>query len=227
MGNLERAFRYPFSGEEWKSKFAFGGVLYILGSMFGFIPWVGGFFWLLVVFLPLGYAYKIFRGSLGGQEGPLPGWGEWGDLFTHGLFVFLISLGYGIIPGILYWAGKALWHGGGFAAFLGVLFIILGIGIGLVAFFLLPMAVAFFARENESFAAAFRWSGMVEKIWMVQRDYFIGWLACLLFFLILVFVRAYFLYVGWILYALGIFYLSLAVATYFGRLCHESMEVRH
>jgi len=226
MGNLERAFRYPFSGEEWRSKFAFGGVLCILGSILGFIPWVGVIFCLLIAFLPLGYAYKVFRGSLDGLEGGLPGWSEWGDLFTHGLFVFLISLAYGIIPGILYWTGKALWFGGGFAAFLGVLFIILGVGIGLVAFFLLPMAIAFFGRENESFAAAFRWSGMVEKIWMVQRDYFVGWIASLICFLILAFVRAYFLYAGWILYALGVFYLSLVAAAFFGRLCHESMESR-
>jgi Ca2+/Na+ antiporter len=137
-----------------------------------------------------------------------------------------VSLGYWIIPGILYWLGKALWYGGGFGAFLGVLFLILGIGIGLVAFFLFPMALAFFSRENESFAAAFRWSGMVEKIWMVQRDYFAGWVATLVFFLVLVFVRAYFLYLGWILYALGVFYLSLVAADFFGRVCRESMEVR-
>ena len=227
MGNLESAFRYPFSGEGWGSKFAFGAVLNILGALLGFIPWVGGILWMLMAFLPLGYAYKIFHDHFGGLGGPLPGWGEWGGLFTQGWFVFLISLGYGIVPGLLYWSGKMLWHGGGFSAFVGVLFIIPGIGIGLVAFFLLPMALAFYARESQSFGAAFRWSGMVEKIWEVQREYFIGWLASLVFFLILIFVRAYFLYIGWILYALGIFYLSLVVACFFGRVCHESMEARH
>ena len=226
MGNLERSFRYPFSGEGWGSKFFFGGVLYVLGSLFGFIPWVGGIFWLVVAFLPWGYAYKVFRDHLRGVEGSLPGWGEWQDLFIHGVFAFLIFLGYGVIPGVLIWLGKAFWGGGGFGAFVGVLFLILGAGILLVVSFFLPMALAFFARENESFAAAFRWSGIVEKIWMVQRDYFIGWLASLIFLLILIFLRANFLYVGWILYAMGIFYLSLVAANFFGRVCHESMEVR-
>lgn len=227
MGNLEIAFRYPFSGEEWRSKFALGGVLYILGSILGFIPWVGGLLWLLVAFLPLGYAYRVFRDHLRGAGERLPGWEDWGDLLTRGLFVFLVSIGYGVLPGILYWAGKALWHSGGFSAFLGVLFIILGIGIGLVALFLLPMALVFFVKENESFGAAFRWSGMIEKIWMVQRDYFVGWLASLISLLILVFVRTYFLYVGWLLYALGVFYLSLVVANFFGRVCRESKAVEH
>jgi hypothetical protein len=223
MGNLETAFRYPFSGGEWRSKFALGGVFYILGSVLGFIPWVGGICWLLVAFIPQGYAYRIFRDHLRGTEGPLPGWENWGDLFTHGLFVFLVAFGYGIIPVILYWLGETLWHKGGFGAFLGVLFTILSFGIGLVALFFLPMALAFFAKEKETFAPAFRWSGMVEKIWMVQRDYFIGWLAILISLLILLFVRAHFLYVGWILYALGFFYLSLVVANFFGRVCRGSM----
>ena len=226
MGNLEKACRYPFSGEGWKFKLAFGGVLYTIGDGLGAIPFVGWIFWVLVAFLPLGYAYKIFRDHLGGMEGLLPGWEEWGDLFTHGVYVFLISLGYWLIPAVLYWLGTALWYGGGFSIFIGVLFIILGVGIGLVAFFLLPMALAFHARGNESFSAAFRWSGIVEKIWMVQREYFIGWLASLISFLILLFVRTHFHYVGWVLYAFGLFYLSLVVAYFFGRLCRESMEVR-
>ncbi len=226
MGDLEKALRYPVSGEGWGAKLALGGGLYILGSLLEFIPWVGLIFSILLALIPLGYAYQVFRIHLRGPEGPLPSWGGWGELFTLGLSVFFISLGYWIIPGILYWMGKVLWDNGGVAAFLGVLFLILGIGVGLVAFFLLPMALAFYGREEESFWAAFRWSGIVEKIWVVQREYFIGWLASLVFFLILLLVRAYFLYLGWILYALGVFYLTLAAAFFFGRVCRVSMEGR-
>jgi hypothetical protein len=224
MGDLEKSFRYPLTGEGWGPKFAFGGILYVLGSLLGFLPWMGWIFCILIAFLPLGYAYKVFRDHLGGAGGPLPAWADWGELFTMGLFVFLLSLGYWIIPGLIYWLGKALWDSGGFAAFLGVLFIILGLGVGLVAFFLLPMALAFYARQNESFTAAYRWSGIVEKIWVVQREYFIGWLACLIFLLVLLFVRTYFLYVGWVLHAFGVFYLSLAAAHLFGCLCRQGME---
>jgi hypothetical protein len=226
MGNLEIAFRYPFSGEGWGAKFVFGGILYVLGAILGFIPGVGGVLWMLTAFLPLGYAYEIFRNHLQGVEGPPPAWGKWDELYIQGLWVFLISLGYWILPGLLYWLGKMFWGGGGFSVFLGVLFIILGVGIGLVAFFLLPMAIAFYATENGSFGAAFRWSEIVEKIWVVQREYFIGWLACLILFLVLLFVRTYFLYIGWILHAFGFFYLSLVVANLFGRVGRESMEAR-
>ncbi|NWF57258.1 MAG: DUF4013 domain-containing protein [Syntrophaceae bacterium] len=225
MGDLEKALRYPFTGEGWRAKLAFGAVLYILGNLLGFIPWVGWIFSILVMLIPLGYAYMVFRNHLRGPEGsPLPPWGEWGNLFTRGLSVFLISLGYWIIPGILYWLGKFLWDSGGIAAFLGVLFLILGVGFSLVAFFFLPMALAFYGRDEESFWAAFRWSGIVERIWVVQREYFVGWLASLIFFVVLLLINAYFLYLGWILYSMGIFYLTLAAAHYFGRVCRVSME---
>ncbi len=226
MENLEKALRYPLNGEGWGAKFALGGSLYILGSLLGFIPWVGWIFSILLAFFPLGYAYLVFRNHLQGSEGPLPAWGAWGELLTRGLSVFSISLGYFIIPIILFLLGKALWDSGGVYAFLGILFLIPGIGVGLVAFFLLPMALAFYGREEESFWAAFRWSGIVEKIWMVQKEYFIGWLASLFFFLALLLVRAYCLYLGWILCALGIFYLTLAAAYFFGRVCRVSMEGR-
>lgn len=226
MGDLEKALRYPLSGEGWKGKLALGGALYLLGSLMGFIPWAGWVLSILLSLIPMGYAYLVFRNHLRGPETPLPAWGGWGGLFSRGLSVFFIFLGYGIIPGVLYWMGKVLWERGAVAAFLGVLFLILGIGVGLVVFFLLPMALAFYGREEESFWSAFRWSGIVEKIWMVQREYFIGWMASLIFFLILLLVRTYFLYVGWVLYALGVFYLTLAAAYFFGRVCRASMEVR-
>ena len=226
MGDLEASFRYPLTGEGWAAKFAFGSILYILSTLLGFIPWVGWVFALLISFLPWGYAYRSFRDHLRGSEGPLPAWTDWEHLFRQGLSVFFITLGYGIIPGLVYWLGMVLWESGGFAVFLGVLFIILGLGVGLVAFFFLPMAMAFYAREEESLATAFRWSGIVEKIWLVQREYFIGWLSGLVFFLVLLFVRSYFLYVGWVLYAAGLFYLSLAASHFFGRVCRASLEAK-
>ena len=223
MGNLEQAIKYPFAEAQWEPKFLLGGILSILGAGLGFIPYVGFIFWILVSFWVLGYAYKIFRDHLRGEDRPLPVWGEWGDLFIRGVFVFLISLGYWIIPFFLYWFGKTFWHQGGFAAFIGVLFLSIGVGVGLVAFFLLPMALAFYVEEKEFFAAAFRWKGIVEKIWVVQREYFVGWLAGLIIFLALLYLRTEVPYVGWILYALGSFYLSVVMANLFGRICREGM----
>ncbi|MBP1722831.1 MAG: hypothetical protein H6Q44_536, partial [Deltaproteobacteria bacterium] len=75
MSDLEKALRYPLGGEGWGTKLAIGGVLYILGSLLGFIPWVGWIFSILLAFIPLGYAYLVFRNYLHGSEGPLPAWG--------------------------------------------------------------------------------------------------------------------------------------------------------
>jgi hypothetical protein len=220
MGNLEKALKYPFTGQGWGPKFFLGGILNVIAGALGFIPYVGIILMLLFSFFPLGYMYKIFRNHLIGQEEPLPEWGDWSGLFFKGVFVFLIGLGYGIIPGILYWLGKSLWYEGGFFSFLGVLFLIMGVGIGLVAFFLFPMALAFFASRGD-FMAAFHWKGIVEKIWLVQKEYFVGWLASLILILALLFIQTQILFVGWVFYAFGFFYLCVAMAYLFGTICRE------
>jgi len=226
MGNLEKALHYPVASEGWGPKLMVGSVLFIIGSALGFIPLVGWIFCLLFSFFPLGYTYKIFWTHLQGEEGSLPGWVKWGELFQSGFFMFFIFLGYGILPAFLFWAGMKLWHVGGFATFGGVLFILLGFGGGLVALFLVPMALAFYAQENGSFAAAFRWNRIVEKIWVVQREYSVSWLTGAVLFLILLFVRTHFLYVGWILFAFGFFYLALVMAYLFGRICREGLKTK-
>ena len=224
MGNLEKAFKYPVAFEGWGPKFMVGGVLFIIGTALGFIPRVGWIFCLLFSFFSLGYAYNIFCSHLQGEEGALPGWVKWGELFRNGVFVFFILLSYGLLPAFLFWAGMKLWHAGGFAAFGGVLFILLGLVGGLVALFLVPMALAFYAREKGALRAAFRWNRLVEKIWVVQREYSVSWLAGAILFLILLFVRTHFLYVGWILSAFGFFYLLLVMAHLFGRICREGLQ---
>ena len=110
MENLERALKYPFTEEGWAPKFILGGLLIFLGDALGFVPYLGVIFWLLFFFFPVGYAYKIFRNHLEERESSLPAWEDWGELWRRGLYVFLITLGYGLVPGILYWAGLNLWY---------------------------------------------------------------------------------------------------------------------
>ena len=224
MGNLEKALKFPFAEPGWGPKFALGAVFNIIGAALGFIPYIGVVFWLLFSFFPLGYAYKIFNHYLQGTEGPLPAWEKWEDLFLRGLFVFLITLGYGIIPMILYWLGLSLWNAGGFAAFIGVFSLILSMAVSLAAFFLYPMALALYAAGGESFAAAFRWNRIVEKIWIVQKEYLTGWLVSLAIFLALLFLRNQVLYLGWILYAVGFFYFCLTLSFLFGKICREGVR---
>jgi len=221
MGNLERALKYPFSGEGWMAKFILGGFFCALASLLNFIPFIGWIFWVLISLVPLGYAYGVFKDRLAGKAGPLPSWRGWGDFVYRGFFVFLIVLAYGIVPGILYGIGEILWTAGRFAAFFGVLFLILGVGIGLAVSFLLPMAVALYAGQGEFFTAAFRWNQIVEKIWLVQKEYFTAWLAGLILFLALLFLRSHILFLGWILYSFGFFYFLLVTAHLLGEVCRE------
>ena len=221
MGNLEKALKYPFSGEGWMAKFILGGFFCALASLLSFIPFIGWIFWILISLVPFGYAYGVFKDRLAGEAESLPAWSAWGDLGYRGFFVFLIVLAYGIVPGILYGIGEVLWKAGGFAAFFGVLFLILGVGIGLAASFFLPMAFVLYAGQGEYFAAIFRWNQMVEKIWLVQKEYFTAWLAGLILFMALLFLRTHILFLGWILYSFGFFYFLLIVAQLFGEVCRE------
>lgn len=225
MGNVEGALKYPFSGEGWAARFTLGGFLCVLASALGFIPFVGWIFWLVISLIPLGYAYGIFQDRVSGKEGPLPSWSGWGDLLYRGFYVSLILLAYGIIPGILYWIGDKLWTAGGFAAFFGTLFLIMGVGIGLASSFLLPMALAIYAIEGEFLTAAFRWNRIVEKIWLIQKEYFIAWLVGLILFLALLFVKMHIFFIGWILYGFGFFYLSLVLAHLFGEVSRDGKNL--
>jgi hypothetical protein len=221
MGNLERALKFPFSGEGWMLKFILGGALCTLASLLNFVPFVGWLFWILISLAPLGYAYGVFEDRLTGKAGSLPAWTAWGDLVYRGFFVFLIVLVYGIVPGVLYTVGEFLWTAGGFASLFGVPFVILGVGIGLAVSFLLPMAFAVYAGEGEFLAAVFRWNRIVERIWLVQKEYFAAWLAGLVLLLALLFLRLHILFLGWILYSFGFFYFLLVAAYLFGEVCRE------
>jgi hypothetical protein len=221
MGSLESALKFPFADPGWKPKLVFGGVLNLIAAALGFVPYIGVLFWVIFSFLPLGYAYKILSEQLQGKEGILPAWEGWEDLFKRGFFVFLVVFGYWVLPGVLYWIGMNLWYGSGFSAFIGVFFLILGFAIGLVAFFLLPMALAFYIQKGEHLTTAFQWKGIVEKIWLVQREYFIAWVASLVLFAALLFLRTQVPFLGWILFAFGSFYVSLVIANLFGKICRE------
>ena len=224
MGILERALKHPFRDPGWGAKLILGGLLYVIAGALGFIPYVGSIFCLLISFIPLGYAYTVFLDRMQSKEGPLPPWGRWGDLFRQGFFLSLIGLGYFFIPGVLYWLGLYLWYDGGFSAFLGVLFLVLGVGIGLVACFLWPMAVAFYAAQKEVLTAAFCWKGIIEKLWLVQRDYFINWLASLVIMLALLYIYSRIHYLGWILFAFGLFYVTLVFAALYGEICRDGAK---
>lgn len=221
MGNLEKALRNPWGQPGWGMKLLIGGGLNLFGSVLGFIPFVGVFLWFILSLFPIGYAYRVLQNSLLGMSEDLPAWENWGSLFGCGFFVFLICLGYGIIPCFFYWLGKSLWYGGGVGAFIGVLCLILGIASGLVAFFLLPMALVLYASHGELLGTAFHWRSIVEKIWLIQKDYFVGWIAALILLLAVHFFRLEVPLIGLIIYSFLIFYISISLAYLFGNISRD------
>ncbi len=225
MGILERSLKYPFSEPGWGPKFVLGAVVCLIAAALEHIPYAGKILFFLITFLPFGYAYAVFRNHLQGKREGLPEWGSWGSLLQQGFFLFLIGLAYCFLPGVLYGLGQQFWQEGGISMFLGVLFITLGVGIGLVACFLLPMAVAFYATQRESLTAAFQWRSIVERIWMVQGQYFVSWLASFVIFLALLYVWTQIPAVGWFIFGIGLFYFSLVVASLFGRACQAVEKV--
>lgn len=222
MGNLERALKYPFGEPGWGPKFVLGAIICLIAAALEMIPYVGKIIFFLLTLLPFGYAYRAFGNHLQEKAEGLPEWKDWGGLLRQGFFLFLIGLGYFFIPVLLYGIGQRFWYDGGFSAFLGVLFIPLGVGFGLVAGFLFPMAVASYAIENESLGAAFQWRRIVERIWVVQRQYVMSWLASIIIWMALLYVWTQILVVGWFLFGIGLYYFSLVVASLFGRACRES-----
>ncbi len=221
MGNLEKALKYPWGQPGWGTKFLIGGILNLLGVVLSFIPLAGIILWFILSLFPLGYSYRVLQNSVLGIREELPAWEKWGSLFGQGFFIFLICLGYGIIPYFFYWLGKSLWYGGGIGAFLGVLCLILGISSGLVAFFLLPMAIVLYASHGEMLGTAFHWRSIVEKIWLIQKDYFISWLAALILLFAVHFFRLGIPFLGLIIYSFAVFYISICLAYLFGIIARD------
>jgi hypothetical protein len=170
--DVGKAFSFVFDDEEWVTKTLIAaGILFvgILLSIF-VIPAI------LAGLLLAGYGLEITRRVIRGESKVLPAWDNWGGLFTDGLMVAVISLVYAL-PIII--AGFCLGTPIGILAdqneaassvlssFLGCLNFLWAI----VMSFLLPPAIAFFAKEG-NLGAAFRFGDILKFV----RDHFTTYL---------------------------------------------------
>ncbi len=113
--DIGKAFSYVFDDEHWISKVLIGGLLI-------WIP--------IVNFAVFGYMIKIAQNVAQGNPHPLPEWGEFGDHFMRGFYVFVIYLVYllpiFILEGLFFCvtgglaAGSRRGEGGAAAALLGL-----------------------------------------------------------------------------------------------------------
>lgn len=141
---LEDGLSYPVRGD-WIGRTIIGGVL----LFFSFL--------LLPVFVVQGYLYKVMEGTISGEDTP-PEFANWGELLSRGLGVTVIGFVYSIVPVLAYWfiafsllgAGSAVGgDAGGLLAGAGVLALILLLPVLLLVYYLVPAAIANYARTGD------------------------------------------------------------------------------
>ena len=163
---IGKAFRYVFDDEQWISKVLIGGLLI-------WIP--------IVNFAVFGYMIKIAQNVAQGNPRPLPEWGEFGDHFMRGFYVFVIYLVYlmpiFILEGLFFCvtgglaAGSRRGEGGAAAALLGLCFFPLIIIVALALSFVLYAALARYVATN-SLSESFKFAEVIASV----RSNFTPWL---------------------------------------------------
>lgn len=101
--DIGSAFTFAFDDEEWIKKIAIGGAIYFGAALLS--PILVG----LALFLPiLGYMLETLKSVRDGQPTPLPGWDNFGDLFSKGGMVVVIAIVYYLPMIVLYCASFAV-----------------------------------------------------------------------------------------------------------------------
>ncbi len=83
--DIERVLTYPTEGDD-------AVVTLLLGGIFSFL-----WFLFIPIFLITGYLVRALRAGIEGAEEP-PAFDKWGDLLKEGLFAFIISFVYQLVP---------------------------------------------------------------------------------------------------------------------------------
>lgn len=172
---LGDALAYPRRGESWLETVGIGGILVLLGSL------------ILIPLIPLEGYYKrvLARGARGNPQPPA--FEEWVELTVDGIKMYLIQIAYGIVPAILLLSGALIAGIGGVtevsaAAGIGVFVAVVGILLGVLAVYLIPVAMTNFAYHDD-LSAAFDVDRVLEAGFTM--DYFVAFLLAVLVGLVL------------------------------------------
>jgi hypothetical protein len=195
------AFTYPFKRKE-KVKYL------LIGSLCS-----------LVLPLIFGYFIRTYRKIIHGEDKEPPPWDDMMEIFSQGMIGLFIVLIYIFFPLLLILIGYLLIGGGdylisseGAISFTGMLcsiLIIIGILLLLVAIFLLPMALAFYADTLDIMEALYLHQ-VVAKIFAIIEDYC---MAIFIFSIVSLAILGIFIFI----FPLAIFYLYLFFAWVFGQ----------
>ena len=224
---LARAAAFPFEDRGWRSKLVIGGAV---GLAVEALFVVVGFLFsrelaleasplaLVVNFPALGFVLRAFRGALAApQAEAMPEWRRWPDLFLRGLLLFVLGLGYGILPLLLIISGLGLLVRGGVALVLGLVMMLLGMLAGLTLGFFLPMAVARYLEERRV-EAAFHPALVWQSIRKVLAEYLAAYLLGIGSFIVVGLIGVI-PYLGPMAWPFLTFYLLVAGARLFGGVC--------
>jgi hypothetical protein len=185
---LSDALSFPRRGDDWLSTLLVGGILTLLG------------FLILPVFVVQGYLVRVLDRAARRERTP-PSFTEWGTLFVDGLKVLVVNLVYGlpvfVLGVVVFGAAVIIVPGepmvvdsvepggappvpqstgsGGLLVF--VALVALVALLGLVVSYLLPAALANFAREDR-LGAAFAFRTVLAGAF--TRDYAVAWLLAMI-----------------------------------------------
>jgi len=207
---LDKTLQLPVKNKESIIRFIIGGLLDI-------VP--------IANLLSSGYAFLLMRRQI--LEKPpeeIPEWDNWGTLFKYGIFTFLISLGYSIIPIAIFGLGiAAMYPQIAFLKFIGVTLVVLGGVCFLAAFFFLPMGLILFAIEDE-FSSAFAFLRVIDMTIKHIGPYFKAFIILLVIGIVLGLISNIPL-IGWIVGVFVGFYLLLETALLMGAVGREMLAV--
>lgn len=190
-GSLKDLLRLPFRGPQWQTRFLIGMGLALANFIVPFVP---------AIFL-YGYACRVMRQTIDGEELELPAWEDWGKLGRDGLRMMLVQLLY-LLPGlVVMFGGMGLYFASFFMiipimaasdtsngaaivipllifVMMGVMF--LAISIGSLLLFLgmipLPVASAHFVAKDE-LVAGWRVGEWWRLLWGNKLGYLAAWVV--------------------------------------------------
>lgn len=170
---LSEALAFPRADDDWLETVLIGGVLSLLG------------FLVLPAIVVNGYLLRVLGAAVAGEETP-PRFGDWADLLVDGILVWAVQFVYVAVPSFLVGAvfmttylvarvvtstSPAAPPSNGFATIVSILALVVSAGLLLVAGYLLPAALANFARTGE-FVSAFHFRTVARAAFSV--DYLVA-----------------------------------------------------
>ncbi|MBN1886667.1 MAG: DUF4013 domain-containing protein [Thermoflexales bacterium] len=236
IASLKPYFKFPFQGK-WQDRFLVGAGLTFLSTMIPVIPSIFVF----------GYALRVMRQVIEGEEPSLPDWNDWGKLGMDGLRATLVSLVY-LLPGtVIFMGGMAFYfvsilamsameeaaNPGPFIAFFiaGIATFFLSLAIGsllmLLGAILMPLGLARLL-VHDRLAAAFHLREIGSVLRANMLGYFIVWtlvlglMSCLSFVIMLLYYSVCLCCLIQFAAAPVGFYLSLVSVALFGKVYRES-----